>query len=321
MGPTSSNACDGSAPNADANDWYILSVISSRPAMHARHGEAIREVEAWLAKEQVPLLTSQRTPVLAVGEVKIAPGRLNDLLTSLKEHQGQWLESFGCDVNICPNGLRHAIHQGQRTLFIFDMDSTLIQIECIDEIAREAGVAEQVSRITAEAMAGGWEFRESLQARLALLRGIKVDWEGLKRKIPFTKGIFRLAGVLREQNVRTVVVSGGFMPVAEYVREKLEFDRCYANQLQVDEEGRLTGALLGDECLDANRKRELMLECAREWNIEEGHIVAVGDGANDQLMCRGANPYGCAFNAKPILAQSVRKQWTVSLFAANEISS
>lgn len=315
MGPTSSNACDGStvSTNANGTERQILSIISSRPATQTGNDEAIKEVELWLAREQALLLTCQRTPILAVGEVVIAPERMGDLLISLKERQGEWLESFGCDVNICPNRLRTIIRQGQRALFIFDMDSTLIQMECIDEIAREAGVADQVSCITAEAMAGGWEFRESLQARLALLQGIKIDWEGLKGKIPFTKGIFRLAERLREQNVRTVIVSGGFMPVAEYVRDKLRFDRCYANQLKVDEEGRLTGALLGDECLDGVRKRELMLECAREWNIEEGHIVAVGDGANDQWMCRRANPYGCAFNAKPILAQSVRNMRVIAL--------
>lgn len=307
MGPTNSTQ-DGAAVDTDGGDWHILSIVSSRPAMRARQGEAIGEVEEWLAKEQVPLLTRRRTPTLAVGEVQIASERLGALLADLKRKQGPWLASFGCDVNICPSTLRRALDHKQDTLFVFDMDSTLIQMECIDEIAREAGVAEQVSRITTEAMAGGWEFRASLEARLALLQHKMVDWEALKERVPFTTGVFRLAGTLREWGVHTVIVSGGFLPVAEYVRSKLGLDRCYANELQVDGKGLLTGALLGHRCVDADGKRDIMLACAREWNVKEGHIVAIGDGANDRLMCEAARPYGCAFNAKPILAQGVRGQ-------------
>lgn len=187
-------------------------------------------------------------------------------------------------------------------LAVFDMDSTLIQQEVIDELARKVGKYEQVAAVTEAAMRGELDFEASLRARVKHLRGVPVSiWDELKTDIiSFTPGARELTKVLKHLGWKLAVLSGGFMPLATWVRDELGLDYAYANQLVVDEAtSTLTGELVpGAPIVHAVRKRELLEQLARENGIPMSATIAVGDGSNDLLMMKAAG-LGIAFNAKP----------------------
>ncbi|SMQ56285.1 unnamed protein product [Zymoseptoria tritici ST99CH_3D7] len=196
------------------------------------------------------------------------------------------------------------LHAAHRTpgLIVFDMDSTLIQQEVIDELARRVGKYDQVSAITEAAMRGEapyTDFAASLRARVGLLKGVPGDvWDGLKKDvITFTPGARELVKGLRQAGWKSAVLSGGFMPLAEWVQAELGLDFALANFL-VEEEGLLTGELLeGKAIVDGAMKATVLNELAAKWSVEKESIVAVGDGSNDLLMMEEAG-MGVAFNAK-----------------------
>ncbi|KAK4893362.1 Phosphoserine phosphatase [Elasticomyces elasticus] len=188
---------------------------------------------------------------------------------------------------------------------VFDMDSTLIQQEVIDELARAVGKYDQVSAITEAAMRGEapyTDFEASLRARVALLNGVPTSiWDQLKEgTITFTPGGAELVRVLKASGWKTAVLSGGFMPLATWVKSTLGLDYAFANQLVSDDStNTLTGELVpGAPIVHAERKRELLKQLAADNNIPTEHTIAVGDGSNDLLMMRTAG-LGIAFNAKP----------------------
>ena len=189
-------------------------------------------------------------------------------------------------------------------LAVFDMDSTLIQQEVIDELARNVGCYDAVAAITEAAMRGdpGYaDFSASLRARVALLKGVDGGvWQRLKTEvISFTPGARTLLACLKAEGWRTAVLSGGFIPLASWVKEELGLDYARANQLETDAGGTLTGRLLeGAEIVDGAKKRELLLQLAAENNVGRDAIIAVGDGSND-LPMMGEAALGIAFNAKP----------------------
>lgn len=186
-----------------------------------------------------------------------------------------------------------------KRLVVMDMDSTLIQIECIDELARMHGVVEQVSAITARAMAGELDFEQSLRARVALLKGL--SWErvvSLADRLPVTEGAKEMLAVLRRLGYRTAVISGGFTFAAERLRSELGLDYAHANELAVTD-GVLTGEVQGP-VVTARRKAELLEEIARREGIALDQTIAIGDGANDLPMLEKAG-LGIAFHAKPKL--------------------
>lgn len=203
----------------------------------------------------------------------------------------------------------YLLHQ-QPGLAVFDMDSTLIQQEVIDELARAIGLYPQVAAITEAAMRGEapyTDFEASLRARVGLLRGVPTSiWEQLKaRVITFTPGAAELVRVLKRLGWKTAVLSGGFTPLAEWVKETLGLDYAYANYLDFDsQQSVLTGFLVeGMPIIHAEKKRELLLHLAAENNIPPERTIAVGDGSNDLLMM-GASGLGIAFNAKPKVQQA-----------------
>jgi phosphoserine phosphatase len=187
-------------------------------------------------------------------------------------------------------------------LAVFDMDSTLIQQEVIDELARSVGRYEQVAAITEAAMRGELDFEASLRARVASLEGVPSDiWETLKRDaITFTPGAHELVKFLRRMGWKTAVLSGGFTPLAHWVKETLGLDYAYANELAVDDStSTLSGELKpGAPIIGAAMKQELLLKLAQENEVAVERTIAVGDGSNDLLMM-GAAGLGIAFNAKP----------------------
>lgn len=189
----------------------------------------------------------------------------------------------------------------KKGLFVFDMDSTLIQQEVIDMIAAYANVEDEVSKITEAAMNGEIDFNESLRRRVSLLKGIPSNvFELLKPNIKFTPGAKELCKALKKNGVKMAVLSGGFIPLANWVKGELGLDYAYANSLEITEDGKeLTGKPLG-RIVNNVVKAELLQEIAEKENVPLEKVVAVGDGSNDLLMMAAAG-FGIAFNAKPIV--------------------
>lgn len=184
-----------------------------------------------------------------------------------------------------------------RRLICFDMDSTLIRTEVIDELADRAGVGEQVREITERAMRGEIDFTESFKERVALLKGLDISvMEDIAINLPITEGVDRMMTILKRVGYKTAILSGGFTYFGNYLKRRYGFDYVYANELEV-EDGKLTGRYTG-EIVDGKRKAELLRLLCQFENIDIQQSVAVGDGANDLPMLNIAG-LGIAFHAKP----------------------
>ncbi len=203
------------------------------------------------------------------------------------------LSDTGLDVSF----QKDDIYRRSRRLICFDMDSTLIETEVIDELAMRAGVGDEVKAITASAMRGEIDFHESFTQRVALLKGLDVSvMEDIAQKLPITEGLERMMTILKRVGYKTAILSGGFTYFGNYLRRKYGFDYVYANELEI-EDGHLTGRYLG-EVVDGRRKAELLRLLCQFENINIEQSVAVGDGANDLPMLNLAG-LGIAFHAKP----------------------
>lgn len=198
------------------------------------------------------------------------------------------------------------MYRRMRRLICFDMDSTLIQEECIDELARKHGVYDQVAAITASAMRGEIDFKESFTRRCKLLKGLDVSvMREIAENMPFTEGIDRLMFVLKKYGYKIAILSGGFTFFGEYIQRKYGIDYVYANELEIDETGHLTGNYVG-EVVDGKRKAELLKLIAQVEKVDIQQTIAVGDGANDLPMLSEAG-LGIAFHAKPRVVANARQ--------------
>ena len=197
---------------------------------------------------------------------------------------------------------RESLFRRNRRLFAFDMDSTLIQGEVIDELAKMAGVADLVVKITESAMRGEIEFQESFRRRVALLRGLpEARVHELIGKIPLVEGAERLISMLKTLGYKTAILSGGFTFFARHLQQRFGIDYVYANELEFSD-GLVTGEVNG-QIVDGTRKAALLKEIAQQEKISLEQVVAVGDGANDLPMLNLAG-MGIAFRAKPLIRQS-----------------
>ncbi|MBN2167145.1 MAG: phosphoserine phosphatase SerB [Marinilabiliaceae bacterium] len=196
------------------------------------------------------------------------------------------------------------IFRRNRRLICFDMDSTLIQAEVIDELAREAGVYDKVSEITEAAMRGDIDFKESFVQRVALLKGL--DESVMKRiaeNLPLTEGAERLFAALKKYGYKTAILSGGFNYFGNYLKNKLGIDYVFSNELEIAN-GQLTGKHVG-EIVDGAKKAELLKLLAFKEDIHLDQVIAVGDGSNDLPMLQLAG-LGIAFHAKPKVKESAK---------------
>ncbi|MBD5205438.1 MAG: phosphoserine phosphatase SerB [Bacteroidales bacterium] len=191
-----------------------------------------------------------------------------------------------------------SIYRRSRRLVCFDMDSTLIRTEVIDELADRAGVGEEVRAITESAMRGEIDFNESFKRRVALLKGLDVSvMKEIAENLPITEGVERMMDVLKRSGYKTAILSGGFTYFGNYLKQRFGFDYVYANELEIGPDGKLTGNYVGD-IVDGQRKKELLKLIAQVENINIAQTIAVGDGANDLPMLSTAG-LGIAFHAKP----------------------
>ena len=198
------------------------------------------------------------------------------------------------------------MYRRMRRLICFDMDSTLIQTECIDELAERAGVGDKVREITERAMRGEIDFRESFKERVALLKGLDVSvMKDIAEKLPITEGVERLMAVLKRYGYKIAILSGGFTYFGEYLQRKFGIDYMYANELEVDDNGKLTGKYLGD-IVDGKRKAELLKLIAQVEKVNLAQTIAVGDGANDLPMISEAG-LGIAVHAKPRVVANAKQ--------------
>lgn len=185
----------------------------------------------------------------------------------------------------------------EKRLIALDMDSTLIQVEVIDELAKEAGIGEAVASITHRAMNGELNFKESLQQRVGLLKGLPVTvLKQVYDRIPYTPGAALLLSFLKKQGCKTAVLSGGFDYFTLRVKDVLQLDYAYSNRLDI-EDGHLTGKIVG-EIVNGEKKAALLEEIANKEGLSLDQVIAIGDGANDLPMIKRAG-LGIAFNAKP----------------------
>lgn len=220
------------------------------------------------------------------------------------EMQSRFMEmsaNEGFDISLQED----TMYRRSRRLICFDMDSTLIETEVIDELAIRAGVGDQVKEITERAMRGEIDFCESFTERVALLKGLDESvMKDIAENLPITEGLDRLMEVLKRVGYKTAILSGGFTYFGNYLKQRFGFDYVYANELEIVD-GKLTGRHLGD-IVDGKRKAELLRLIAQVENVNIAQTIAVGDGANDLPMLATAG-LGIAFHAKPKVKETAEQ--------------
>ncbi|HHF5105443.1 phosphoserine phosphatase [Haemophilus influenzae] len=221
--------------------------------------------------------------------------------------KGQWFADFvkfanGVEVDIAK--LDFSPKLSQAGLLVMDMDSTAIQIECIDEIAKLAGVGELVSAITESAMRGELDFEQSLRRRVGTLKGASESiLQEVRENLPLMSGLVETIQTLQKYGWKTAIASGGFTYFADYLKALLQLDFAASNQFDI-EDGKLTGLVKGD-VVDAQYKAKTLQHLLEEYGIDSQHSIAIGDGANDLAMMNVAG-LGVAFHAKPKVQQQAQ---------------
>ena len=221
--------------------------------------------------------------------------------------KGQWFADFikfAHDVEVDIAKLDFSPKLSQAGLLVMDMDSTAIQIECIDEIAKLAGVGELVSAITESAMRGELDFEQSLRRRVATLKGAPESiLQQVRENLPLMPGLVETIQTLQKYGWKTAIASGGFTYFADYLKALLQLDFAASNQFDI-EDGKLTGLVKGD-VVDAQYKAKTLQHLLEAYGIDSQHSIAIGDGANDLAMMNVAG-LGVAFHAKPKVQQQAQ---------------
>lgn len=286
-----------------ARDLQVITIIGADKVgvMHA--------ITRTIADHKVPII---QTHQVASGEfmafeIVVDVGGSNGHpvdMSGLREDLRSTCEAIGVDVVVQP----HGVDRTRRRLVVFDMDSTLIQGEVINELAKAADAEEEVEQLTERAMAGELDFEEALRERVSQLEGLDVDQlERIADAMQLTPGASDLVRVLKQMGFKVALISGGFTFFTDKLKQQLGLDYAFGNELVV-EDGKLTGEVQGD-IIDSERKGELVQEIADTEGLPLEEVVAIGDGANDQIMLKNAG-LGIAFNAKEVLRRTADGQIT-----------
>jgi phosphoserine phosphatase len=283
---------------------YIITLLG--PVIEARHVFEISEIiaENGLNIDSIKRLSgrkslvTERTNLRSCIEftVRGTPGNIDQMRSRFLEIS----KDLGVDISFQVDN----VYRRNRRLVAFDMDSTLIQVEVIDELAKAAGVGHQVSEITERAMQGEIDFKESFRQRLALLEGLDESvLSSIAANLPITQGAEHLISTLKKIGYKTAIISGGFQYFGNYLQQLLGIDYVFANQLEIVS-GKVTGKIKG-QVVDAQRKADILRELTEKEHISLEQVIAVGDGANDLPMLSIAG-LGIAFHAKPIVKKSAK---------------
>lgn len=292
---------------ADYNSWvsrqgknrYIITLLGRR--ITARQIASVSRIiaEQQLNIDSITRLTGR--PPLDDSEQPSAKGCIEFSVRGNPKDRVKMQSDFmdlASELNFDISLQEDTIYRRSRRLICFDMDSTLIGTEVIDELADRAGVGEEVRKITESAMRGEIDFKESFTRRVKLLEGLDESvMREIAESLPITEGVERMMRVLKRSGFKTAILSGGFTYFGNYLKQKYGFDYVYANELEIDDNGKLTGNYVGD-VVDGQRKKELLRLLAQVENINIAQTIAVGDGANDLPMLSEAG-LGIAFHAKP----------------------
>lgn len=289
------------APLADAaaSDPSVrrVAITALADPLGARH---IRDIAATVARHGANIGSMERLSETALSALEIradVPGG-DEAVARLRHDLLKLALSEDVDLAVQPWGL---LRRGMR-LCAMDMDSTLVQVEVIDELARVHGVGEQVARITADAMAGGLDYEASLRQRVSLLAGLdEASVHAVADRLPLTDGAETLVQTLKRLGYVTAVISGGFDVAARQVQARLGLDHAHSNTLEVVD-GVLTGNVL-EPIVTPERKVRLLEQIAHDEGIDLDQTIAIGDGANDLMMIERAG-LGVAFHAKATLREA-----------------
>lgn len=296
--PVSSPVPEPSTPPATA--YYVLTLLSTEnitPDFMTRLATALAD----------HMFTAEKITRLSAYELRcleVLVGTANAFTPSDVKKLRQQLYALGITFGVDVALQAESILRRSKRLVVLDMDSTLIQQEVLDELARYAGVYDQVCEITHQAMSGKLDFYESLKQRVALLKGASVNEFGkVIANLQYTPGAKLLCKTLKKLGYRLAVISGGFTKVTAHVRNELGLDYDYANQLE-EENGFFTGRTIGP-IVTAQRKADLLMTIAQQERITLDQVIAIGDGANDLPML-GTAGLGIAFNAKPAVQEAAK---------------
>lgn len=285
---------------------YILTVMGRQ--LDARQIEAASLIitEQGLNIDSILRLTGRKSIKNSTNHVRACiEFSLRGEPNNRKEMQSKLMQ-VSKDMEIDFSFQRDDMFRRMRRLICFDMDSTLIQTECIDELADRAGVGEEVRAITESAMRGEIDFKESFTRRVALLKGLDVSvMKDIAEHLPITEGVDRLMTILKRYGYKIAILSGGFTYFGEYLQRRYGIDYVYANELEIDDNGKLTGRYVGD-IVDGHRKAELLKLIAQVEKVNLAQTIAVGDGANDLPMISEAG-LGIAFHAKPRVVANAKQ--------------
>ncbi len=278
-------------PKQKEKDLYVITVLGKD-----RVG-IVRDITKILLEHNVNIerttLTARDKLISIEFVVDIGDADPDEIKRQLKEE----VESYGLDVVIQP----YSIFKREKRLIVFDMDSTIVDAEIIDELAKAAGVEREVREITKKAMEGKLDYKQALIERVKLLKGLPVEvLEKIYNQIELTEGAKELIQALKRAGYKIALVSGGFTYFTEKLKKELGLDYAFGNELEI-ENGKLTGRLKG-RIIDAEEKARIIEELAKREGIGKENIVAVGDGANDRIMIENAG-LGIAFNAKKVLKE------------------